>query len=188
MLIALATVFATLLGLAVGSFLNVVIHRVPAGMSVVSPPSHCPRCGNGIRNRHNVPVLGWLVLRGRCYDCAAPISARYPLVEALTGALFGAGAGALFAARLAAAVPAYLVFASLAVVLAAVAVDRQGLPFKVTMTWSGLGVVALIVPTALGSLPLAAPIAGVLAHGVVTIASLYMVLTQAAGHPRAVGR
>jgi leader peptidase (prepilin peptidase) / N-methyltransferase len=72
------TVIAALLGLAIGSFLNVVIYRVPAGESVVSPPSRCPRCGNQIRNRHNLPVLGWLMLRGRCYDCGLPISARRP--------------------------------------------------------------------------------------------------------------
>ena len=57
-------VVAGLLGLAVGSFLNVVIHRVPAGLSIVSPPSRCPSCDHDIRNRHNVPVIGWLVLRG----------------------------------------------------------------------------------------------------------------------------
>jgi leader peptidase (prepilin peptidase)/N-methyltransferase len=79
---------AGLLGLAIGSFLNVVLHRVPRGESVVHPPSHCPLCGAQIRARHNVPVLGWLVLRGRCHDCRAPIPARYPLVEAATGAVF----------------------------------------------------------------------------------------------------
>src|SRR5205085_3397993 len=77
-----------LLGLAIGSFLNVVVHRVPAGRSVVSPGSHCPGCSTPIRARHNVPVAGWLLLRGRCADCAEPIPARYPLVEALTAVLF----------------------------------------------------------------------------------------------------
>ena len=77
-----------LLGLAVGSFLNVVIHRVPRGESLLRPGSHCPQCTAPIRPWHNVPVLGWLLLRGRCADCAAPISARYPLVEAGTAALF----------------------------------------------------------------------------------------------------
>ncbi|MCA1984599.1 prepilin peptidase [Nocardioides nematodiphilus] len=78
------------LGLCVGSFLNVVVHRVPAGLSVVSPGSACPGCAHGIRARHNVPVLGWLALRGRCFDCGMPISARYPLVEAGTAVLFAA--------------------------------------------------------------------------------------------------
>jgi leader peptidase (prepilin peptidase) / N-methyltransferase len=81
-------VFAGLLGLAIGSFLNVVVHRVPLGLSVVHPPSACPGCGHQIRARHNVPVLGWLVLRGRCYDCRMPISVRYPVVEAAAGTVF----------------------------------------------------------------------------------------------------
>ncbi|MGN6782560.1 MAG: prepilin peptidase, partial [Marmoricola sp.] len=85
-----------------------VAHRVPRGESVVSPPSACPNCGTPIRNRHNVPVLGWLVLKGRCHDCAAPISARYPVVEAVTGLLFAAVAWR-FADHLA-LLPAYLAF------------------------------------------------------------------------------
>lgn len=80
--------FAAATGLAIGSFLNVVVHRVPAGLSVVAPASACPRCGHAIRARDNVPVLSWAVLRGRCRDCAAPISVRYPLVELATAALF----------------------------------------------------------------------------------------------------
>lgn len=90
----LAVVLLTaVLGLAVGSFLNVVVHRVPNGLSVVAPASACPGCGHGIRPRDNVPVVSWLVLRGRCRDCAAPISARYPLVELATAALFAVVAG-----------------------------------------------------------------------------------------------
>ena len=91
---ALVGGIAGVLGLVIGSFLNVVAHRVPRGESVVRPPSACPRCGTPIRNRHNVPVLGWLVLRGRCYDCKSPISIRYPLIEAATGVVF-AGVAAL---------------------------------------------------------------------------------------------
>jgi leader peptidase (prepilin peptidase)/N-methyltransferase len=88
--LAVWAVLACLLGLAVGSFLNVVIDRVPRGESLLRPPSRCPACGTSIRARHNIPVVGWLVLRGRCFDCAAPIGLRSPLVEALTGALFAA--------------------------------------------------------------------------------------------------
>jgi leader peptidase (prepilin peptidase) / N-methyltransferase len=77
-----------LLGLAIGSFLNVVVHRVPRGESVVRPPSACPACGAAIRPKDNVPVLGWVLLRGRCRDCGEPISPRYPLVELGTAALF----------------------------------------------------------------------------------------------------
>jgi len=79
---------AGVLGLAIGSFLNVVVHRVPAGISVVAPASACPRCDHPIRRRDNVPVLSWLLLRARCRDCAAPISARYPAVEGATAVLF----------------------------------------------------------------------------------------------------
>ncbi|MFJ3032956.1 prepilin peptidase [Curtobacterium pusillum] len=80
--------FGAVIGLAVGSFLNVVVYRVPAGLSVVAPASACPRCGHEIRVRDNVPVVSWLLLRGRCRDCATPISARYPLVELATALLF----------------------------------------------------------------------------------------------------
>ena len=81
-LTCLSLIFAAaVLGLAVGSFLNVVIARVPAGESVVRPASRCPHCAHVIRARHNVPVLSWLMLRGRCADCANPISLRYPIVE-----------------------------------------------------------------------------------------------------------
>jgi leader peptidase (prepilin peptidase) / N-methyltransferase len=81
-----------LLGLVVGSFLNVVVHRVPAGASVAWPASHCPNCGKPILLRDNVPLVSYAVLRGRCRHCAEPIPARYPLVEGMTGLLFGAAA------------------------------------------------------------------------------------------------
>src|SRR5438046_1890625 len=80
-------VLAALGGLIGGSFINVVAHRVPRGESVVSPGSRCPECGTPIKPYDNVPVLGWLLLRGRCRACGAAISPRYPLVEALTAAL-----------------------------------------------------------------------------------------------------
>ncbi|NNJ47471.1 MAG: prepilin peptidase, partial [Acidimicrobiia bacterium] len=79
-------IFAAVLGLVFGSFINVVAYRVPAGQSVVSPPSACPSCGHPIRHRDNIPVLSWLLLRGRCRDCGEPISSRYPIVEAATAA------------------------------------------------------------------------------------------------------
>jgi len=88
-------------GCMAGSFINVVAHRVPRGETVVYGRSHCPACGAMIRARDNVPVLGWLLLRGRCRDCGAAISARYPLVEAACG-----GLAAVLAAAEMAAVPA----------------------------------------------------------------------------------
>ena len=99
-------VIAAVFGLAVGSFLNVVICRVPVGESVISPPSNCPSCGSPIRHRHNIPLLGWLLLRGKCYDCQGPISVRYPLVEAATGVLFGVLTWRLLAVNLPWALPA----------------------------------------------------------------------------------
>jgi leader peptidase (prepilin peptidase)/N-methyltransferase len=77
-----------LIGACIGSFLNVVAYRMPRGVSVVWKPSHCPQCGHDIRARDNLPVLGWLLLRGRCRDCGAPISPRYAIVEALMAAAF----------------------------------------------------------------------------------------------------
>lgn len=82
-------VVCAVLGLLVGSFLNVVIWRVPRGESIAHPPSHCPGCGHPIRPRDNIPVLSWLLLRGRCRDCQTPISWRYPAVEAATALAFG---------------------------------------------------------------------------------------------------
>jgi len=83
---AAALIFLT--GLAIGSFLNVVIYRLPRGESLAKPPSRCPRCETQIRWHDNVPVLGWLLLRGRCRACGEPISWRYPAVELVTGLLF----------------------------------------------------------------------------------------------------
>lgn len=80
--------FVLVLGLLVGSFLNVVIARLPAGLSVVRPRSRCPHCEHMIPSWLNLPVLSWLVLRGKCAQCKAPISVRYPVVELLTGLLF----------------------------------------------------------------------------------------------------
>jgi leader peptidase (prepilin peptidase)/N-methyltransferase len=74
-------------GLIFGSFFNVVVSRLPAGESLVRPRSRCPQCGHAVRAYDNVPVLSWLLLRGRCRDCGATISPRYPLIELLTGAL-----------------------------------------------------------------------------------------------------
>ncbi|MEQ9461640.1 MAG: prepilin peptidase [Phycisphaeraceae bacterium] len=79
--------FLLALGLCIGSFLNVVILRMPEGLSVVHPPSRCPRCGTGLRAIDNIPVLSWLMLRGQCRGCSQPISIQYPLVELAFGLL-----------------------------------------------------------------------------------------------------
>lgn len=83
---AIVIVFA--LGAAIGSFLNVVVYRLPAGLSILWPPSRCPHCLHQLRKQENVPVLGWIWLKGRCHHCKSRISVRYPLVEAATGVLF----------------------------------------------------------------------------------------------------
>ena len=126
-------VLAGVFGLAIGSFLNVVIYRVPVGESVVSPPSKCPSCSHPIRNRHNVPVFGWLLLRGRCYDCRAPISARYPLVEAATGVLFAAVTWRLLVIDMPWALPAYLYLAAAGVALAMIDIDVKRLPDTIVL-------------------------------------------------------
>lgn len=81
-------ILLAVVGLAVGSFLNVIVHRLPRGQSIVFPPSACARCGARIRWYDNVPIVGWLVLRGRCRDCHERISLRYPVVEIVTMAAF----------------------------------------------------------------------------------------------------
>lgn len=118
----------TLFGLVIGSFLNVVIRRVPRGESL-DTPSHCPVCEHPVRVRHNVPVLGWLALRGRCADCAAPISVRYPLVEGGTGLLFLA-VGLVFPPG---DLPALLYFVAIGVALALIDVDTGRLPNAIVL-------------------------------------------------------
>lgn len=127
-------------GLLIGSFLNVVVWRVPRGESIVSPPSHCPRCGTPIAPRDNIPVVSWLLLRGRCRHCREPISARYPLVEAFTGALF-AGFAAWFGPV--AQLPAYLYLAAVGVALALIDYDVKRLPDPLTLPSYPVGLVLL---------------------------------------------
>ncbi len=126
------------LGLLLGSFLNVVIHRVPRDESIVSPPSHCPQCNHAIAWYENIPVLSWLWLRGKCSGCQAPISPRYALVELLTGFLFlaayarfGWGYGL---------VPA-LCFICLVVPLVFIDAELWILPFELTLPGLVLGLV-----------------------------------------------
>jgi leader peptidase (prepilin peptidase)/N-methyltransferase len=90
MSVGVAAVAAAVLGAVIGSFLNVVAYRLPRKESLLHPPSACPSCGTPIKPYDNVPVLGWLWLRGRCRACGAPISPKYPIVEAITGLLCAA--------------------------------------------------------------------------------------------------
>ena len=133
------------LGLLVGSFLNVVIARVPAGGSVVHPPSHCPRCNTQLAARDNVPIVSWLLLRARCRTCHAPISMRYPLVEAGTAALFGLVAGSIGPH---ADLVAHLVVAAGFVALGVIDLDTKRLPNKILWPTFAMGAVAFTVAAA----------------------------------------
>lgn len=147
---------AGVLGAVVGSFLNVVIHRVPAGLSVVRPPSACPACSSPVRAYDNVPVLSWLVLRAKCRDCGAPISARYPLVELGTAAAFVVVA-AILGPQLVlgtAVLPliaelvvllALLYLAAVSIALAAIDLDVHRLPNSIVLPAYLVGGVALTV-------------------------------------------
>lgn len=118
------------LGLIIGSFLNVVVWRVPRDESLAAPPSACPRCGHRIRARDNVPVVSWLLLRGRCRDCGAPISRRYPLVEGATAVAF-----VLVGLRFgwSPELPAYLYLAALGLALALIDLDVHRLPDRLVL-------------------------------------------------------
>ncbi|MFW2514319.1 prepilin peptidase [Demequina sp. SO4-13] len=132
--------FVALVGLAVGSFANVVIYRVPRGESVVSPPSECPACGARVRARHNVPVFGWLWLRGQCADCGAPISGRYPVIEAATAIVFGV-IGAVVG--LAWVLPLLLVLAFFTIVLSAVDFETRRLPDRILAPFAILSLASI---------------------------------------------
>ena len=83
-----ASIIVFALGASIGSFINVVVYRIPAGLSLLFPPSRCPKCLNQLKPYDNIPVIGWISLKGRCRYCRTKISARYPVVEAVTGLIF----------------------------------------------------------------------------------------------------
>lgn len=128
-----------LAGLAVGSFLNVCIYRLPLGESLAWPPSHCTACHRPLAWYENVPIVSWLALRGRCRTCAAPISAAYPLVEAVTALVF-AGAAAVYGLTWLLAVR--LLFASALIVLFVIDLRHRILPNAITLPGVAAGFVA----------------------------------------------
>jgi leader peptidase (prepilin peptidase)/N-methyltransferase len=155
-LLGICVTLSAIFGALIGSFLNVVIYRVPRGESVVSPASACPACGHEIRGIDNVPVLSWLILRGRCRDCSAPISRRYPLVElgtALFFAIVAWWAVGQFQPKDpldgAAVIPvvlillAYLYLAAISVALGLIDLDTHTLPNKIVLPAYAVGVVLL---------------------------------------------
>ena len=133
------------LGLAVGSFLNVVIHRVPRRESVVAPRSRCPGCGTELANRDNIPVLSWLLLRGRCRTCGMRISPRYPLVELATAVLFGAMA-LRFPDEW--ALPAFLVLAAACLAGSVIDLEHLLLPDRLVFPSLALAAAGLTVAAA----------------------------------------
>jgi len=159
--------FAGVLGAVFGSFLNVVAFRLPRHESLVKPRSRCPSCGAHVRPRDNVPILSWLLLRGRCRDCSAPISPRYPLVEGAT-ALLCAGAVLTHSSAAGIALSAVLIL----VLVPAAAIDLEHRIIPNTLTGAG-ALLAVAVGTALD--PSGEPvrlIAGAAAGGFLLIAAL----------------
>jgi leader peptidase (prepilin peptidase)/N-methyltransferase len=160
-------------GLLIGSFLNVVAYRLPVGRSIVSPPSACPGCGSEIKPYDNIPVLSWLLLRGKCRSCRTRISVRYPIVEAATGAFFaavvlwflpkaalmgpssrstGASAGATSSSDMIGAIlvlVAFLYLAAISVVLALIDIDTHTLPNAIVLPSYVVGAVPLVAAAAM---------------------------------------
>jgi leader peptidase (prepilin peptidase) / N-methyltransferase len=144
---------AGLLGLVAGSFANVVIHRVPRRESLVRPGSRCPACGAPIAWRDNLPLVGWLLLRGRCRSCRAPISVRYPLVELAMALLWFAVALRLAEAGLGPAIPAYLALAFVCLILAVIDATTRLLPNRITYpAFPAVAVLLLLASLGVGDL------------------------------------
>jgi len=186
-----------LIGLCIGSFLNVVIHRLPLMMerawklegaeilgveapavgeplSLMKPASRCPHCGHRIRWHENIPVLGWLRLGGKCSSCKAPISARYPLIELATGLLFAALAWRFGSQP---TVLAWALFVAMLVALSAIDWDTTLLPDSLTqpLVWAGL------IAAALGwTIPLSSALWGAIA-GYLSLWSIYWLFKLATG-------
>ena len=135
-------VLAGVLGAVLGSFLNVVIHRLPRGESVVSPRSRCPSCGTQIAGYDNVPVLSWLFLRGRCRHCGASISPRYPAVELLTALAFAA---VVLVRGFDDDLLLELPFVAALIALAGIDLDHKLLPNKIVYPLAAWGVVGTLI-------------------------------------------
>jgi leader peptidase (prepilin peptidase) / N-methyltransferase len=142
LMIVPASVVVFALGASIGSFINVVVYRLPAGLSVLWPPSRCPHCLNQLKAYDNVPVFGWLWLKGRCRYCKSKISARYPVVEALTGIIFLV-VFLLFNVSL--LTIGYWVFCSWLLALSLIDLDTMTLPNQLTQSGLVLGIIFQIV-------------------------------------------
>jgi len=136
-------IVAVLGGLAFGSFFNVCVWRIPRGESINFPPSHCPNCKKQIRFYDNIPIISYIILRGRCRDCHKPISIRYPLIEGFT-ALFFVLAYAKFGFNW--QVLRALVFIGFLIVLAWIDIDHKILPFKLSFAGLIIGLITALLP------------------------------------------
>jgi leader peptidase (prepilin peptidase)/N-methyltransferase len=144
-----ALAFVAVLGAMIGSFLNVVIHRLPREQSIVFPNSRCPSCDTAIRPYDNIPVISYAVLRGRCRACRSPISARYPAVELLVAALFGV---VFWRDGLTLALPFDLIFVTALTALVFIDAEHMILPDVITLPGVGFALVArLLVPNLYGA-------------------------------------
>ncbi len=138
----LLDLFAFIAGSIIGSFLNVCIHRLPQGLSIVMPPSHCPSCKTPIGWTDNIPIVSYLLLRGRCRTCALPISPRYPLVEALTGLL---SIAVLYRFDLTPIALLYFAFAAALVVITFIDIDHYIIPDAISLPGIGVGLTASFI-------------------------------------------
>jgi leader peptidase (prepilin peptidase)/N-methyltransferase len=171
---ALAAVLAAVFGAIFGSFLNVVIWRLPRGESLSTPPSHCPNCGAPVKPYDNIPILSWLLLRGRCRNCGNPISPRYPLVEALTAVLM-------------ALVPVFkgadsdvwigFAFVLLLVPIAFIDIDHRLIPNRLTLLGAAVGIVLVAV--------FASDDAG--EHAIAAVAAFLFLFVAAIAYPAGMG-
>ncbi len=131
--------YVLFIGMCVGSFLNVCIYRLPEGASIVRPPSACPKCGASIRWYDNIPVISYLLLRGRCRGCRAPISIRYPIVELVTG-LFAMATWQQFGLRSATLI--YFLFIAALLVITFIDIDHRIIPDIISLPGIPLGFAA----------------------------------------------
>jgi len=142
----LIAVISGVYGLVIGSFLNVVIWRVPRHESLVAPRSHCPGCDKPIAVRDNIPLVSWAMLRGRCRNCGEPISIRYPAIELITAVLFGA-VGARFAHTW--ALPAFLVLTAALIAISAIDLEHFIIPNRIVYPVGFAGVILLAAAAAI---------------------------------------
>lgn len=173
----LSYIFIFWIGMCIGSFLNVCIYRIPAQKSIVYPGSSCPSCGTSIRFYDNIPVLSYLIIKGRCRHCGSSIAIRYPLVE-LMGGLFALCLALKFGLTLSALV--YFIFAAALLVITFIDIDYQIIPNEISLPGIPIGFIfSFFIPT----LTPVESLIGILVGGgsLWAVASIYLLLTKREG-------